>query len=321
MAVQDLDLMGGTTLVTKAGDGVGLSMHIWRTRETEVPRAVVQIVHGMAEHAGRYSRLALALNAAGYAVFGQDLRGHGRTASGPDDLGFFAEENGWAKCIDDLWHINRLIARQYPDRPIFLIAHSMGSFLAQDFIAQHGEALAGIVLSGSNGAPPPAATLGKGVAWLERQRLGPRGRSALLDRLGFGNFNRDFAPARTPLDWLSRDTAEVDKYIADPLCGAVSTTQLWLDLLGGLSRIADPGLQAHIPKHLPIHIIAGDRDPVTRNTAGLIQLIDAYRRVGLTRVTHRFYEGARHELFNETNRDEVTRDLIVWLDGVVEAAL
>jgi alpha-beta hydrolase superfamily lysophospholipase len=321
MSVQDLDLIGGTILTMKAGDGVALRAHIWRSPESEAPRAVVQIVHGMAEHAGRYSRLALALNTAGYAVFGQDLRGHGRTAAGPDDLGFFAEEDGWAKCVDDLWQVNRAIARMYPDCPIILLAHSMGSFLAQDFIAQHGEALAGVVLSGSNGALPPTATLGKGVAWLERQRLGPRGRSTLLDRLGFGSFNRDFAPARTPLDWLSRDAAEVDKYIADPLCGGMSTTQLWIDLLGGLSRIADPGLQARIPKELPIHIIAGDRDPVTRNTKGLIQLIEAYRRVGLSRVTHRFYEGARHELFNETNRDEVTRDLILWLDGVVEAAL
>jgi alpha-beta hydrolase superfamily lysophospholipase len=136
----------------------------------------------------------------------------------------------------------------------------------------------------------------------------------LLDRLGFGAFNKPFEPARTGFDWLSRDPVEVDKYIADPLCGGSSTTQLWIDLLGGLSLIARPALQARIPKALPIHLIAGGRDPVTGNTRGLEQLIGAYRAAGLTRVSHRFYPGARHELFNETNRGEVTNDLINWLD-------
>ena len=174
---------------------------------------------------------------------------------------------------------------------------------------------AGVVLSGSNGKPPALASLGKVIARLERLRLGRRGRSALLDQMGFGAFNKPFEPARTRFDWLSRDPAEVDRYIADPLCGGASSTQLWIDLLGGLSRIARRSLQKRIPKTLPIHLIAGGPyDPVTGNTKGLEQLIGAYRKAGLTRISHRFYAGARHELFNETNRDEVTADLINWLN-------
>jgi len=294
-----------------AEDGVELFVYCWAPDRP--PRAVVQIAHGLAEHGGRYARLAEALTSAGYAVYADDHRGHGRTAQGPEDLGFFAPEGGWAKCVDDLWQINRRIAADHPRVPIVFLGHSMGSFLGQDFIAQHGEALAGAVFCGSNGKPPALAALGKLIARLERLRLGRRGRSALLDQMGFGAFNKPFEPARTPFDWLSRDPVEVDRYIADPLCGARSTTQLWIDLLGGLSRIASPSLQAKIPKDLPIHLIAGGRDPVTGDTKGLEQLIGAYRAAGLTRISHRFYAGARHELFNETNRAEVTSDLIAWL--------
>jgi alpha-beta hydrolase superfamily lysophospholipase len=297
-----------------AEDGVELFVYRWTPDGP--PRAVVQIAHGLAEHGGRYARLAGALTAAGYAVYADDHRGHGRTAGTPEDLGFFAPADGWAKCVADLWQVNRRIAADYPGTPIIFLGHSMGSFLGQDFIAQHGDALAGVVLSGSNGKPPAIAVLGKLIARLERLRIGRRGRSALLDRLGFGAFNKPFEPARTPFDWLSRDPLEVDRYMADPLCGGRSTTQLWIDLLGGLSRIARPSLQARIPKDLPIHLIAGGRDPVTRNTKGLEQLIGAYRKAGLTRISHHFYAGARHELFNETNRAEVTSDLIAWLQEV-----
>jgi alpha-beta hydrolase superfamily lysophospholipase len=300
-----------SNFTVEAADGVGIFVYCWLP--PGLPHAVVQIAHGLAEHAGRYARLAEALTAAGYAVYANDHRGHGRTAKTPAERGFFAVTDGWSKCVDDLWQLNRRIAANHPGMPVILLGHSMGSFLAQNFLADHGDVLAGAVLSGSNGKPPPIAVLGKLLARLERLRLGRLGRSAMLDRLGFADFNNAFEPARTPYDWLSRDPVEVDRYIADPLCGGASTTQLWIDLLGGLSRIAQRSLQARIPEDLPIHLIAGSRDPVTGNTKGLQQLIGAYRAAGLTRVTHRFYAGARHELFNETNRAEVTGDLIAWL--------
>ncbi len=275
---------------------------------------MVQIAHGLSEHGGRYARLAEALTAEGWAVHANDHRGHGRTAGAPDALGFFAERDGWRRCLEDLWQINRHIAGLHPGRPIILIGHSMGSFMAQHFIAEHGEALAGAVLSASNGKPPPILMLGRLIARIERLRLGARRSSKLLDAMGFGAFNKQFEPARTPFDWLSRDAVEVDRYIADPFCGGPASTQLWLDLLGGLEAIAQPSLQVLIPKHLPIYVIAGGQDPVSANTKGLEQLLSAYRAAGLTQVMHCFYPGARHELFNETNRDEVTRDLLAWLD-------
>jgi alpha-beta hydrolase superfamily lysophospholipase len=193
----------------------------------------------------------------------------------------------------------------------------MGSFMAQQFISEHGGALAGAVLCGSAGAPSRAAAVGRLVARIERRRLGARGRSGLLDKLTFGAFNKPFAPNRTKFDWLSRDDAEVDRFIADPLCGTPASVQLVIDVLDALADVTSPARQARIPKDLPIYIIAGSRDPVSANTQSLKRPIGSYQAVGLERVAFRFYRDARHELFNEINRQEVTRDLLAWLDEIV----
>jgi alpha-beta hydrolase superfamily lysophospholipase len=303
--------MQTSTFTLAAGDGTELFVYRWLP--PAAPRAVVQIAHGLAEHAARYGRAAEALTAAGYAVYANDHRGHGRTAKTPADLGFFAARDGWHLCVDDLWQLHSRIAADHPGVPRVLMGHSMGSFLVQHFLGLHGEAPAAAVLSGSNGRPPPIAALGRLIARVERLRRGARGNSPLLDALGFAAFNKPFAPARTPFDWLSRDAAEVDRYVADPLCGFGPSVQLWVDLLDGLAEIARPALQARIPKRLPIYVFSGSRDPVGGN---LKQLLAAYAAAGLERVTARIYPEGRHEMLNETNRDEVTRDLIAWLDGV-----
>ena len=277
------------------------------------PRAIVQIAHGLAEHSARYARLAGALNAAGYAAYASDLRGHGPT-SDPADLGHFADADGWAKCVGDLWTFNRLIAAEQPGVPIVLLGHSMGSFLGQQFVAEHSEALAGVVYSGSNGKPPPIAAAGRLIARAERLRLGKRGKSRLINSMMFGDFNKPFQPARTEFDWLSRDPAEVDAYVADPLCGFPFTNQLAIDLLDAWPHVISPERLARIRKDLPIYVFSGERDPVGANIQGLIEALKA---AGFTKLTTRIYPGARHETLNETNRDEVTRDLIAWLDGAV----
>jgi alpha-beta hydrolase superfamily lysophospholipase len=307
--------MAATSFTLRAADGVEIFVRRWASEA--VPKAAVQIAHGLAEHGGRYARLADALTGAGYVVYASDHRGHGRSAARADDLGFFAARDGWATVLADLWQVTRRIAGDHRDVPIVLIGHSMGSFMAQHLMSEHGDAFAGVVLSGTGGKPSALAATGRLVARLERRRLGARGRSKLLQTLSFGAFNKQFAPARTPFDWLSRDAAEVEKYIADPLCGFAASVQLWIDLLDALGYVTSPARQAHIAKRLPIYVIAGSNDPVGGNGKSVRQLLDAYRKAGLQRVTHRFYDGARHELFNETNRDEVTRDLIRWMDGVV----
>ena len=303
--------MLGSTFTLETPDGVSLFTYCWLP--DAAPQAVVQIVHGLAEHAGRYARLAAALSNRGYAVYANDLRGHGRTAKTAADLGFLAEHDGWNKCVGDLWQLNRQIAARHPGLPIVLFGHSMGSFLAQQLIIARGEGFAGAVLSGSNGRRPVLAAIALGLARLERLRLGSRGRSALLHAAFFASFNRPFRPARTLFDWLSRDPVEVDKYIADPLCGFGSTTQLYIDLLEALGEMATPARQTQIPKQLPVYIFNGARDPVATNIG---RLVAAYQSAGLKNVTYKAYPDGRHESLNEINRDEVTRDLITWLDRV-----
>jgi len=281
------------------------------------PKAVVQIAHGLAEHAGRYGRLAEALTSAGYVVYANDHRGHGRTVPTREALGYFADHDGWNKCVDDLWQLNRKIAANHSGLPIVLLGHSMGSYLAQQFISEHGDALAGVILSGSGGKPPALIHVADFIAYIERLRLGGRGHSSLLSMLTFGAFNKPFEPARTLFDWLSRDDIEVDKYIADPLCKFPQSVQMSIDIFGGITKASDPARQARIPKQLPIYIIAGSRDPVSTGTKTLLQLLDAYCVAGIKNIKHKFYPEARHELFNEINRDEVTRDVLSWLNEVI----
>ena len=276
------------------------------------PRAIVQIAHGLAEHSARYARLAAALNAAGYAVYASDHRGHGPKAAAAD-LGHFGDQGGWDKVVGDLWTLNRLIAEEQPGARIVFLGHSLGSFLGRGFIAEHSDALAGAALSGSSGKPPAIATLGRLIARAERLRLGKRGKSQVIFQMWFGDFNKAFKPARTAFDWLSRDEKEVDAYVADPLCGFPFTTQLAIDVLDALPRVTSPDSLAAIRKDMPIYVFSGERDPVGANIQGLIADLKA---AGFTQLTTRIYPGARHETLNETNRDEVTRDLIAWLDGV-----
>ena len=303
------------TFTLVAGDGVELFVYRWLPDVS--CRAVVQVAHGLAEHAGRYARLAEALTGAGYGVYANDHRGHGQTCRSRDELGSFGRPNGWLLCLDDLWKVNRQIAGEHPGTPIILLGHSMGSAMAQQFMSERGHALAGVVLSGPSGSPTALATVARRILKLERLRLGPEGRSRLASGLSFGAFNKQFNPARTAFDWLSRDPAEVDKYVADPLCGFSATVQLWIDFLDGWAAASTPQHRSRIPKNLPIYLIAGGRDPVSSNTKQIVPMLEAWRAAGLSKIQHRFYPEARHELFNETNRDEVTRDLIEWMDGVL----
>src|SRR5271166_6884062 len=242
-----------------------------------------------------------------------DQSGHGESCN-PADLGHFADADGWAKCVGDLKALNRLIAAEQPGVPIVFLGHSLGSFLGRQFVAEHSEALAGAAYSGSNGKPPPIAALGRLIARAERLRLGRRGKSRLIFQMWFGDFNKPFKPARTEFDWLSRDPAEVDAYVADPLCGFPFTNQLAVDVLDALPGLLAPARLARIRKDMPIYVFSGERDPVGANIQGLI---GALKGAGFTRLTTRIYLNARHETLNETNREEVTRDLIAWLDGAV----
>jgi alpha-beta hydrolase superfamily lysophospholipase len=305
--------MRSETFTLAASDNHPLFVYRWLPDAGVKAKAIVHIAHGMSEHAGRYARVAESLTAAGYVVYGNDHRGHGKTARTREELGFFGP-GGWKRVVADL---SELIAHHKGEQsglPAVIFGHSMGSYMTQQFMYDHGQEVVAAILSGTSGKPPLLAAAGKVVASLERVRLGPRGRSKALTRLTFGGFNKAFAPNRTEFDWLSRDPAEVDAYIRDPLCGFPVTTSLWVELLDALAEIANPSNQARIRKDLPIYVFSGSRDPVGDNTKSVTQLLRAYADAGLRDLKHKFYPEARHETLNETNRDEVTRDLVAWLD-------
>jgi len=264
--------------------------------------------------------LAQALKQAGYVVYASDHRGHGQTARESRELGHFADREGFERVVEDVYAVNRQIVSEQPKLPVVLLGHSFGSFISQRYLGLHGDSVQAAVLSGTTAGGAPLMKVALGIAKLERLRLGARNTSALLQKLTFGGYNNAFKPTKTEFDWLSRDAAEVAKYVADPLCGFAVTTQAWCDLLAGMIANEDPALRARVPKHLPIYIMSGAVDPTGRASVGPKALAAAYVRAGLDQVTLRLYPDGRHELVNETNRDEVTRDLIAWLDGHVGAA-
>ena len=282
--------------LNSAADGIALACYRWLAPEPAA--GLVQIAHGMGEHSLRYAAFAEHLNHAGFHVYANDHRGHGRTAAKQDQLGDFGA-GGWNGLVADMAQLTRHAHAAHSTLPIVLLGHSMGSFAAQQYILDHSGIIAGVILSGS--------------ASLERLFAGtavPRDSSKPADLTAL---NRDFEPARTPFDWLSRDPAEVDKYVADPLCGFGVDAQATVSMAAGGRRTVDPAEIARIRKNLPIYIFAGDKDPVNHHLEWLRPLGERYRAAGITDVTEKFYPDGRHEMLNETNRAEVMRDIVVWL--------
>ncbi|NMY24972.1 alpha/beta hydrolase [Pseudomonas sp. WS 5021] len=306
--------MNHTTFWLTANDRSRLYVNQWLPDGP--PTALVMLAHGMAEHSGRYGRLAQALCDAGYGVYAPDQRGHGRTAD-EGTLGLFAERDGWNKVVGDLAALNQHIGQQAPGVPIILLGHSMGSYIAQAYLLHHSASLHGAILSGSNFQPVALYRAAQLIARAERLRQGLRGRSALIEFLSFGSFNKAFKPNRTAFDWLSRDPDEVDKYVSDPLCGFRCTNQLWIDLLGGLQQISKASNLKQIDPGLPILVMGGECDPVSEGKR-LTRLANALRHAGCQNLQVNIYPQARHELFNETNRDAVTADVLAWMAQAVD---
>lgn len=293
-----------------ASDSTELYVNHWFTEQA--PIAIVMIAHGMAEHSQRYARFAQALTEQRIAVFGLDQRGHGQTARA-GTLGYFAEQDGWNLVVNDLCCLNHHIRLQFPQTPIFLLGHSMGSYLALSYLMQHSCSLQGAILSGSNYFKTSLRyRLAMAVARFERRRLGAKGRSRLLNTLIFYPYRHAIRARRSNWDWLSRDAEQVQAYIDDPLCGFTCTTQMWLDVLLGLQRITPVHNLVQIENNLPLLIIGGDADPVSRGRR-LIDLAEVLRTSGNRAVDVKLYRDARHEVLHEVNHVEVTKDIIEWL--------
>jgi alpha-beta hydrolase superfamily lysophospholipase len=277
-------------------DGTEIAYYRWRAEGKA--SGIVQIAHGMGEHAFRYEHVAEAVNQAGYHVFANDHRGHGRSAPNRESLGDFGT-GGWNGLVADMVTLTRLARTREGRLPLVLLGHSMGSFAAQQYVLDNSAAIAGLVLSGS--------------AAIDKLPIDPSREADLTA------FNAAFEPARTQQDWLSRDPAAVDAYEADSLCGFGVNKRAMESMAASAARLADTAALAQIRKDLPIYIFAGDKDPVNHNLGWLKPVAERYRAAGITNVSEKYYPDGRHEMLNETNRDEVLRDLVTWLKKTIGA--
>ena len=306
--------MQSSTFTLTTPDGIEVFVHRWLPDGDAT--AVVEVVHGMAEHSSRYARFAQRLTDHGFAVYAPDHRGHGRTSG---TRASFAEHDGWQAVVDDLHAVADRAREEQPGLPVFLLGHSMGSFLSRAYAAQYGSELAGLVLTGTAGGSGALGTVGVLVASTQARLRGHTHTSGLMNTLTFGQYNAAFKPTRTDFDWLSRDPVEVDKYVNDPDCGFVFSAGAFADMLQGLADVNTDRLASRVPKDLPIHLASGEKDPVGANGKGVHQVADQLRRVGVRDVTMTLWPEARHEILNETNRDEVEIEIVNWLDAHLPA--
>ncbi len=306
------------TFIFEGSDKKEIFTHKWLPgdgSETLNIKAAVQIAHGMAEHSARYNSFAKMLTDNNFAVYANDHRGHGQTAGSLENLGYFSDTNGWDLVIEDMSLLTTRIKNNHPNVPIFLFGHSMGSFLCRDYMFTFGNNIAGVILSATASDPGLLGNVGIMISKIESLIKGGKAKSTLMDSLSFGSFNKAFRPNRTKFDWLSRDNAEVDKYVDDPFCGTVFTAGFFNDLLRGIKKINRDENIRNTPKDLPVYLFSGSDDPIGDFTKGVKKIFAVYEKAGIKDLTIKFYKDGRHEMLNEINQKEVYNDIINWLDS------
>ena len=287
--------------------------------ETSPPLAVLQLVHGISEHIGRYDHFARFMAAHGFFVCGEDHLGHGRTPERPENLGYTADADGWTKMTDNVRALHDWAKEQHSTLPYILLGHSMGSFLSRSYLIRNPGTVHASALLGTRQQPGAVLYAGLLACRLEQLRLGKRGRSKLLQTLCFGAYNRQFKPNRTQSDWVCSVEAVVDAYIADPFCQVMPTVTLMRDMLSGIRFNQQTDQLSKMDRTTPILFLSGEQDPVGANGKGVQQAYQSFLAAGCRDVTLKLYPEGRHEMLNEANREEVYQFLLHWMQRQIKS--
>ena len=281
-------------------------------------KATMQIAHGIAEHSRRYDEFASFLAENGIAVYTNDHMGHGESISDNWTLAYFGEDNGWENAVEDMKNLHKIIVSEHPNVPAIIFGHSMGSFLARTYIIKYPNDFNGVILSGTGQQSKALVNAGKLMSKLQILKHGANHRSEMLNDLAFGTYNNSFKPARTSHDWLSRDTAQVDKYIADSLCGFIPSTGLFYQMMRGIDYISAPSNLKKMNKEVPVYFMSGDADPVGESGKGVYRAYRSFLKAGIKDLSIRLYTNGRHEMLNETCKTEVYNDILTCIEDWIK---
>lgn len=283
------------------------------TPETGEPVGVLQIVHGMQEFVERYEDFAEFMTGKGLVVVGHDHLGHGASIVSKEDYGYFCEEDGNKTVLRDICQLTRMTREKYPGIPYYVLGHSMGSFLLRQFLYTYGREIDGAIVMGTGTQPALTLKMGKNVCRLLAHFKGWHHRSRLVTRMAFGTYNQRFQPVRTGADWLTKDGAVVDRYLADERCTFRFTLNGFYNLFTSIEAASQMSNMKKMPKELPVLFVSGEEDPVGGYGKGVEQVRKQFQAAGMEDVTWILYEGDRHEILNELDRDKVYTDLYAWL--------
>lgn len=300
------------TFTFKAKDNIDIFVYNWIPKGSI--KGIVQIAHGVGEHAGRYEGFAKDLSKSGYMVYANDHRGHGKTANTPVQLTYLGD-NGWNLMIEDSWRLTEIIRKENPHIPVFFFGHSMGSFLLRQYLYEYPNRIDGAIVAGTGIYEKLLINAGILIAKRLINRGGEKKRSYYINRMIFKNFNTKIDRPKTNFDWLSRDDKAVQEFIDDPFCGVPCTNNFFYEFLCGLREVHRTENVERIPKNTSLFIISGDKDPIGHWGSDIPSLARQYSKIGIKDVEYKLYKDARHELINELNREEVIGDITTWMNS------
>lgn len=304
----------GENFIFNATDGTEIHGCRWIPKETNI-NSVLIINHGMAEHICRYDDFACFLNDKGIAVWGEDHRGHGLTAGAKENLGFFADSDGWMKVVGDIRVLHNMVKEAHPAVPVIMLGHSMGSFLTRHYISLYGQDLSRVIISGTGFTANLITAVASLIARSEILSFGKHHRSKVLDTMSFGAFNKPFShDGDSGFEWLSRDKEQIKKYMDDPLCGFICTSSHFKDLFSGLKYINNIKAFKNTAESIPILLISGEKDPVGGNGKGVKKVFNLYKKTGNRDIELLLIPEARHECLHEINRKEIFNTLSNWME-------